>query len=141
MAKSSKKNKPRFLATTLLPSIIQQNSVSGGHSKSIEPLETTIEKTNTDGLFTCFPNLPAEIRLKIWGKANDIGLIIDLWTEYRKCEVANAGLYHQHYGSKLTDTYSRVRVNRESRDEVGSPQSFSEVERLLTKKVSQLSTP
>ena len=64
-------------------------------------------------------NLPAEIRLKVWRKASDRSVIIDLWTEYRKCEITNVIFYHQYYATKLADTYSRVlQVNRESRDEV-----------------------
>jgi hypothetical protein len=79
---------------------------------------STLQEPTTDS-FTVFPNLPAEIRLKVWRKASDRSVIIDLWTEYRKCEITNAIFYHQYYGTKLADTYSRVlQTNRESRDEV-----------------------
>jgi N-acetyl-gamma-glutamylphosphate reductase len=80
--------------------------------------------------FAVFPNLPAEICLTIWNKAlSNSNLIIDLWTEFRRCENTDAIFYHQYYGTKLTDTHSRVlEVTRESR-----VYSFP-FERLLTTK-------
>ena len=118
-------NEPRFLARTVLPSIIQAAETYQSFKRD-QQLQSTMQQPITSALqdptidsFTVFPNLPAEIRLKVWRKASDRSVIIDLWTEYRKCEITNVIFYHQYYATKLADTYSRVlQVNRESRDEV-----------------------
>lgn len=118
MESSSKNSKSRFLASTILPSIIQSNE-DYQSSKQNGQLESAITFHKPLTEFTFFPNLPTEIRLKIWDLASDTSLIIDIWTEYRRCENNDSIFYHQHYGTKLTNTHSRVlHANRESREEV-----------------------
>ena len=56
----------------------------------------------TDQTFYRFPDLPAEIRLKIWAHAaNSCPRIIDLWTDFRRCERANTMFFCQVYFIEL----------------------------------------
>jgi len=69
--------------------------------------------------FEKFPELPTEIRLKIWGHACHQPRNVDLWTSFLKCEIDNTIFYTQYYESKLTRTPPPkiLQINQEARAE------------------------
>jgi hypothetical protein len=68
-------------------------------------------------IFSKFPDLPTEIRLKIWALSCTISRNVDLWSDFRRKEVENTIFYTQLYDSRLTNiTPSAIlHVSQESR--------------------------
>ncbi|KAF8858695.1 hypothetical protein BDZ45DRAFT_689883 [Acephala macrosclerotiorum] len=70
--------------------------------------------------FTIFPRLPLELRLKIWGHvANSQPRTLDIWTDFKRCEVENTTFYTQAYQCELSNIVPPpiFRVNHEARTE------------------------
>ncbi|KUJ08240.1 uncharacterized protein LY89DRAFT_691133 [Mollisia scopiformis] len=70
--------------------------------------------------FSPFPRLPPELRNKIWGHvANQEPRALDLWTDFKRCEIANTIFYTQAYECELSHRPPPpiFRVNSESRKE------------------------
>ncbi|CZR63604.1 uncharacterized protein PAC_13501 [Phialocephala subalpina] len=70
--------------------------------------------------FTIFPRLPLELRLKIWGHvANSQPRTLDIWTDFKRCEVENTTFYTQAYQCELSNITPPpiFRVNHEARTE------------------------
>lgn len=70
--------------------------------------------------FTVFPKLPPELRNKVWyHAANQEGRIIDIWTDFKRCEIENTTFYTQSYECELSTRPPPpiFRVCTESRNE------------------------
>lgn len=74
---------------------------------------------DSDRIFTKFPDLPVEIRLKIWSQACCIPRTIDVWTDFVRCEVNNTIFYCQQYLVELAPLPPPhiLAVSREAREE------------------------
>jgi hypothetical protein len=71
-------------------------------------------------MFTIFSRLPIEIRLKIWAFAsNQSPRTIDIWTDFKRCEIENTIFYTQWYSSSLAlITHPPIlSVSKEAREE------------------------
>jgi hypothetical protein len=71
-------------------------------------------------MFTIFSRLPIEIRLKIWAVAsNQSPRTIDIWTDFKRCEIENTIFYTQWYSSSLAliTPPAILSVSKEAREE------------------------
>lgn len=71
-------------------------------------------------MFTVFSRLPIEIRLKIWAVAsNQSPRTIDIWTDFKRCEIENTIFYTQWYSSSLAliNPPPILSVSKEAREE------------------------
>jgi hypothetical protein len=71
-------------------------------------------------MFTLFPKLPPELRNKIWAAAsNQEPRTLDIWTDFKRCEVGNSTFYTQWYSTELAKPPlpAVLKTSRESRAE------------------------
>ncbi|KAE9365608.1 hypothetical protein N431DRAFT_431036 [Stipitochalara longipes BDJ] len=73
-----------------------------------------------EGMFTIFKKLPPELRNKIWAFAsNNEPRILDIWSDFLRCEVGNSVFFTQKYTTELSKPKvpSLLRTSQESRAE------------------------
>ncbi|KAE8446493.1 hypothetical protein EG329_011956 [Mollisiaceae sp. DMI_Dod_QoI] len=70
--------------------------------------------------FPIFRDLPSELRLKIWAlAANASPRTLDIWTDFKRCEIGNTIFYTQAYHCEISNTTPPpiLRVSSEARSE------------------------
>jgi len=98
-------------------------------TESADRISCNQSSTKTTTAFTKFPDLPPEIRLKIWSHACHVPRNVAVSTEFKRCEIEDTIFYTQLYKSRLAASVQSypalLATNQESRE---AAMSYYEIE-------------